>query len=48
MDTGLISVLLGAAFACSIVIHLWFTSHREARRIERRVAGLRNEYREEA
>ena len=47
MDAGLYAVLCGGAFACSVVIHLWITSRREARQIERRIAGLRDEYREE-
>ena len=47
MDYGLFSVLGGGAFACLVVAHLWFTSRREARQIERRIAGLRDEYREE-
>ena len=47
VDYGLIGVLGGAAFACAVVVHLWVASCREARRVERRVAGLRDEYREE-
>ena len=47
MDYGLYAVLGGAVFACVVVVHLWVASCREARRIERRVAGLRDEYREE-
>ncbi len=44
MDYGLIGVLGGGAFGCAVVIHLWLMARRETRRIERRIAGLRREY----
>ena len=47
MDYGLFSVLGGAALACAVVIHLWLMARRQRRRIEQRIAGLRDEYGEE-